>query len=251
MALSHQLYLQIDAVLKEAKDLDEKYANKFELTESEIEDRCSIVFECERKVTELFQQIQRARVNSHVKVMESQFTNEITSVTPSDGRSSKDLGLFVMITVNPEPTVTHQQLFSTVQRFLSRKFVKWAIYNIEQRSDVQGTYHGFHCHILFERQRRPTDVFKAVKDTFVSICPKVGPTGMPVSVKIKSRHSADEVVNYVHYMLGQKKDKAKKPKALNDVNMRKDFGYQPIYTLGHALPTCLSACLPPCLNGSV
>lgn len=143
-----------------------------------------------------------------------------------DGRRSKDMKTYIFLTINPPDQLPYQKLVEAVKDFTSLVVVKWSYYVFEQKGEVDGEYRRFHTHILFERDRRPSEVEKAIYRVFMPLVPD------RAKIKWWSQDDIKDIVNAYGYITGRKKSPEKKPSIDNDTNMRRDFGLKDIYIVG-------------------
>lgn len=145
-----------------------------------------------------------------------------------DGRKSNEMGDYVFLTINPPDYIPYTRLVNAVKSFTSLCVCKWSVYVFEQRSIDENDYRGFHSHILFQRDRKPKEVQKAIDRIFYE-------SGIvPDRNKMKhwARQTLDQVKGALVYMKGGKKDRDKLPKVENDTRMRSSYGLDPLYIVG-------------------
>lgn len=105
----------------------------------------------------------------------------------------------VLLTVNPKPGITFQQLHTSVLKFTKKKIIvnaEW-VYEIRKAPDQ-----GLHCHILLEYSGRPADFKRSSKKLFSDICQSSNPAILNV------RWVEDEdLQSKKDYLSGIKQDK--------------------------------------------
>lgn len=143
-----------------------------------------------------------------------------------DGRKSKEMKDYIFLTINPPNQLPYKKLIQAVEDFTSLVVVKWAHYVFEQRGTEEGEYRGFHTHILFQRDRRPSEVEKAIYRIFMPLVPD------RQKIKWWSQDKIEEIRNAYGYITGHKKSEDKQDATSNNINMRRDFGLDQIYTVG-------------------
>lgn len=142
-----------------------------------------------------------------------------------DGRKSKK-GDYCLLTINPPDTLPYDKLVRSVQQFYDLKVVLWAQYVFEQRGITPDDYHGFHTHILFERNDKPSEVEKAIERIFLPLVPD------KAKINIRWMPSKDDVKRSLLYMSGNKKDPSKAPMVDNNAHMRKAYHLEDVYVGG-------------------
>lgn len=185
--------------------------------------------EIQFKINQLFQLIQSSRQRALSQLVYNEVMKDNCQI---DARKSLEMKDYVMITFNPQSSIQPNEVYSATKRFMESYVVEYGLYCLEQRSAEPHVYHGFHSHMLFKRKEKPSRVHAEIDRLLRPYC------GTDLSVKIKSTHTPEEVVNFIRYMAGHKQDVSKLPKVTNDSNYRQDFGFEKIYTVREGFPTC-------------
>jgi len=109
---------------------------------------------------------------------------------------------YLLLTINPKPGVTFEQLDKVVKKLVKKKTIKHWEYVYEVRAEEQkGEYTGLHCHILLEYHDKPFNFKRGVKSTCKNIC------NVAVSSILNFKFIPMEHVPDKHnYLLGDKKD---------------------------------------------
>lgn len=210
----HLLYEKIDSLIKTQITLNLDTKNE------EVYDEFLTI---QNEINHLYDTIVKARDRAVSQICYNQL---MIKNAVKDGRRSRDMGRYIFLTINPPDDLPYQKLVNTVKNFTSLIFVKWAYYVFEQRGTESGHYPGFHTHILFERDRRPSEVEKAIYSTFTPLVPDLK------KINWWSKDEEKDIVNVFSYIKGKKDDPDKLPKCNNDIQMRQDFGLLPLYTVG-------------------
>lgn len=143
-----------------------------------------------------------------------------------DARRSDTMGEYIFLTINPPEHTPLTMLCQSLNQFTHLAVVKWAVYDIEQRGTDEGDYRGIHAHMLFQRDKRPSEVLKEMDRIFLSIVPDRS------KMKYITKNTIDEVKNILEYIQGNKKSPDKMIKVNNDVRMRKAYGLEQLYIVG-------------------
>lgn len=234
--MERAIYQRIDELLEEQFQLMCDYDWMYNCSEELVSSRQSSLLSVQRLINEQYDLLKNARSRAQSQIV---YNDRIKQSYAIDGRKSVDMLDYVMITLNPQPAILHKELMIAVRSFMSLCVVEYGCYNIEQRSDESGVYEGFHSHMCFKRARRPSEVLKEVYRLFDPL------VGSRKSIVIKSQSKAEDVTNYIGYMLGKKDDPLKLPKVEVDREMRATFGYDPVYFVGGTPPTCWASRLLP------
>lgn len=145
---------------------------------------------------------------------------------------------FVLLTVNPRPTVSLKELQKSMSKFLNKKWLKGYFYVYEVR---KADYSGLHCHILYQYNSRPYDMQKSVKTHFAKICDANNPNILNI------KFIPEDILNdKVAYLLGNKKDK-KQPGVIATVQYRTTNNISQYYDSSPLLP-CRATAKPPVIT---
>jgi len=141
----------------------------------------------------------------------------------SDRRRS-DSGTY-LITISPPPESQNQLFITAVHEFVNLAVVRRAMYVFEQRSAIEGEYHGIHCHILCDRNVKPSAFKKSLDNKFKKFFRET------FSKKQFNLENVEitERPKVIRYIRGEKNGGAKKNKALNDKNFRRDWNLEDLY----------------------
>lgn len=154
------------------------------------------------------------------------------------------IGKYCMLTINAAEGNAFKLFKDSVDPFFKQRTCKWAMWAYEQRSEVEGEYHGFHCHALFECADELT--MDKLKQRLIYRFLKTGICGSMSAIHRMFRDDLDRVIGYSHYMRGNKKLSSKQTKVSNDKNFRRDKGIKPYYTFGTVPgPLLVDPALPP------
>lgn len=126
---------------------------------------------------------------------------------------------FCMVTVNPRPGVTLEELQKKVAKYLTKKMITDYLYAYEVRN-AEG---GLHCHIIVKYQAKPYDFKRGTKNTFKTICDSN-------NSEILNFRWVEEVdlPSKVMYLQGHKQDK--KMKGVEETKLyREKNNLQPLY----------------------
>lgn len=126
---------------------------------------------------------------------------------------------FCMITVNPRPDTTLEQLQKKVEKFVSRKMILDYLYAYEVRNAAGG----LHCHIIVRYQSKPFDLKRGAKSTFKSICD----SNNPEILNFRWVEETD-LSSKVQYIQGRKQDKKMKGVKATEI-FRQENNLESIY----------------------
>lgn len=98
-------------------------------------------------------------------------------------------------------------------------------YNIEQRSEINDVYSGFHIHLLIDRPKKAPSHLK--RELFQTL---KGYLGNPKHIDIRYYNGCDVFREKLQYLQGIKNDDSKFAKTINDQLFRKKFQFQKIYS---------------------
>lgn len=131
---------------------------------------------------------------------------------------------WALITVNPKPEVTIENLKQSVEKFVNRTFAEVAIWAFEQRGEEVANIHGIHSHIFV---RRKADVAPARIKAFAT--KDFGNlVGNEKHIDIKYFTDADSI-NGINYVKGVKKSEEKVQKVTMDKLWRQTVGLEDYY----------------------
>ena len=131
------------------------------------------------------------------------------------------------LTVNPAPDITLKEFMKTIQKAVSKKWLKYCIYVIEQRGEKEEELgKGFHTHIIFNKGCKHCKVVQEMSNTFKKMC--------DVSnyhlFNLKSIGD-QEKIRKIEYITGIKADEAKHLKQQMDIIFRKRENLKSYYLI--------------------
>lgn len=135
---------------------------------------------------------------------------------------------YVFITINPSDVLIDeekvQRLTKKLNKCVSKKWINWWAYVIEQRSETSDEFSGLHAHMLIDRgEKVPFEVQREFKSTFREICDVDNPHCL------NFKYIPHEAIEQKwQYMLGNKKDE-KQSKVSIDLIFREKFKLEPYY----------------------
>lgn len=110
---------------------------------------------------------------------------------------------YYLVTVNPRPDVTFEQLDKVVKKIVKKKTIIHHAYVYEIRGQTDdGDYTGLHCHMLLYNTIKPYDFKKGIKSTVKHICDYNNP-----NILNFKNIEPDVVSQKYQYLLGDKTDK--------------------------------------------
>lgn len=189
--------------------------------EMENEDVFNEIMDREKRISEIHAMILDAKERCIKQRMYLQLMVN-PQLQLEDGRKTK--GDYLFITINPPDQLPHSQLISATEQFCSLKVVKGYTYVFEQRGQVIDDYHGFHTHILIERNDKPSATEKELMRIFTPLVPN------RPSINVRWLSSKDDVSKCLKYMSGQKDDPNKAPAVLNNTHMRTAYNLLAVYS---------------------
>lgn len=129
-------------------------------------------------------------------------------------------------TINFKADVNHEDIVSVMKDFCKKcKFIDTYMWSIEQRSEDSQMFHGFHVHILFQKDGNPpSKIQRAFKTKFFDKY-----VGTSCALDYKYVENPDKRIKYI---LGLKDDKEKDAKIAVDKIFRELYGYQRYYAEG-------------------
>ncbi len=128
-----------------------------------------------------------------------------------------------LVTVNPRPGTTLDDLQKYVKKFVGKKTIKRFFYVYEVR---KSDFSGLHWHCLVETTNKPYEFKIGTQNTFKNICDAKN------SHILNFKNLADTVLeDKVNYMKGAKKE-SKESGYLASVEFRKEYYLEPFYESG-------------------
>lgn len=131
---------------------------------------------------------------------------------------------FIFLTVNPKPSVNLLELKKAVEKCHTKKWIAEFAYAYEQRGIIPGEYPGIHVHSIIKyREKKLSEIKREIQNTFKNL---IG-NAKHCDIKVLITKFLPDKEKYIQ---GLKGDEEKFAKSLNDINMRKDYGLDRIYS---------------------
>lgn len=134
-------------------------------------------------------------------------------------KGSKGQSKIVWLTINPKPQISFSDFKKTVDKFLTRTFVRNVKYVYEQRGETEETMgKGFHVHILYDKDKcvSPSQMTTYIQNSFKHC------VGNLKSIDIKFYLTAIREEKE-QYLLGNKWNEDKSPKLAIDIKWRQSL----------------------------
>ena len=111
----------------------------------------------------------------------------------------------ILLTINPRPDVSLDELKKVVNKFLSKKSITHYIYCYEVRKETEeNVFQGLHVHILFTYTSRVNDIKNSAKRITKKICDSENPSILNI------KFIQDELIpEKIKYLRGEKKTSKK------------------------------------------
>lgn len=219
------IYKKIDELVQQQV----YYFNLGQNAENDINPYFDDIMTIQKQINKYLGYVNEAKDRAYKQVLYNQL---MVANATRDGRRSDDMKDYVFLTINPPDQLKYSKLVDAVYNFTHSVNIEWAVYVFEQRGKEEGDYHGFHTHILFKRNRKPSEVKKAIYRIFMPLVPDMA------KIKMWSKDNIVDVKNAYTYMLGQKKDENKQESIKNNFNMRQVYNLETIYIVGACPLTC-------------
>lgn len=217
-------------IAKRPSQDDENYFEYFQIIDK-LYEQWTIILNCKKEATK--------------QVMKTEMVRALFSKSTTKPKMLR----YVFVTVSPiDGIIGPIELLGRVNSFMRSPSVAFGLAVIEQRSDSETIpYHGYHCHLLFKRDRKPSQVEKALNDNFRDLC------GTDYHINIQSHREANLCYGRYDYMNGTKKKSGKDLKVQRDVTMREEFGIPHLIAYGDPTPLVriASAKVPLLLRSNV
>lgn len=146
-------------------------------------------------------------------------------------RSLKNIELnkeWYFLTINPRPDIKLQEFMKTIQKALSKVWITYYIFVIEQRGESEAELgKGFHTHIIFNKGIKHCKVVQEMANTFKKMCD----TSNYHLFNLKNIGD-EEKKRKIEYITGSKKDEEKHLKQQMDIIFRKKENLKSYYILG-------------------
>lgn len=139
---------------------------------------------------------------------------------------------YFFVTVNFEDCIITEwgaTIFRLIEKKLERVYIRDYMFCIEQRSEIQGEYRGYHTHILFRtsKHRKKSEI---IRDFYSSFKKYISD---PQKVDVK--HATGSHIPRIRYILGKKKDETKLKKVEIDQEFRQKYKLESFYTTNKEL----------------
>jgi len=129
---------------------------------------------------------------------------------------------YYFLTVNPPDSIPLAVFLKTIQKAMSKTWITYYEYVIEQRGETEDNIHGIHTHIIFNNGIKHCKVVSEMENTFKKILDFSSPY---IRNWFKLRNmDEEEMVRKTEYILGRKADPEKWKKQDNDIVMREKYG---------------------------
>lgn len=131
------------------------------------------------------------------------------------------------LTINPRPTITLEDFMKTIRKALSKKWITYFIFVIEQRGETEEELgKGIHTHIIFNKGIKHCKVIKEMGNSFKNMC------------DISNYHlfnisniGDEEKKRKIEYILGTKADCEKHKKQQMDIIFREKLKLKSHYII--------------------
>lgn len=135
------------------------------------------------------------------------------------------------LTVNPAPNKKLPDFLKTINKALSKKWISYFIYVIEQRGESEAELgKGFHTHIIFNKGIKHCKVVKEMANSFKNMC------------DVSNYHlfnlkniGDEEKLRKIEYITGQKADTEKHLKQQMDIIYRQKEKLKSYYIIEDAI----------------
>ena len=138
---------------------------------------------------------------------------------------------YYFLTVNPKPTVNLEEFHKLIQKAISKKWISYYLYVIEQRGETLDEIgKGIHTHIIFNKGIKHCKVIKEMSNTFKSVCDTSNYHLFNIS-----NIGDEEKKRKIEYITGTKADEEKHLKQSMDVIYRQQNGLKSYYISANIL----------------
>lgn len=175
---------------------------------------------------DLYDRVKRIENSTELRVGVNSLVKKHITQPKIDARLSKSEYLF--LTVNPDTQKVGVKDFENILKgYLKLCFIEHAIAVIEQRSvPTDDGYHGWHCHAVIKRKRKPSYVAKETDRYWRSY------VGNSNHIRIAYISDDEDLKRRVSYIIGMKKELHKQEKQLRDKEFVKQYSLQFPYIVG-------------------
>lgn len=127
---------------------------------------------------------------------------------------------YIYVTINPYPNILIEDLINVVKRIIKKAWIDGYTYVYEQRGEVEGDYHGLHCHMIIKKKysKQESAIYREIQNTCKHICDYHNKCCLNIQY-VKNEIEKDKIILYMDGI----KDVDKQPKCENDIRMR--FAY--------------------------
>lgn len=136
---------------------------------------------------------------------------------------------YYFLSVNPPDTIPLAVFLKAIQKAMSKNWLTYYEYVIEQRGETEDNIHGIHTHIIFNKGKKHSDVVREMQNPFKKILDFSSPY-IRNWFKLDNIDEA-EMVRKTGYILDRKADPAKWAKQDIDIIMRQKYGLQKSYKM--------------------
>lgn len=130
---------------------------------------------------------------------------------------------YYFLTINPRPDIDVQLFLKTILKALSKRWITYYEFVLEQRSDTED-FHGVHTHIIFNKGIKHCKVVLEMKNSFKHMCD----CSDFHYFNLKNIDN-DEMIRKTSYILDRKADPEKWPKQDMDILFRAKHNLQKSY----------------------
>lgn len=135
---------------------------------------------------------------------------------------------FYFLTINPDTSkVSLQTFLKTIEKAISKKWITYYIYVIEQRGEtLEEAGKGYHTHIIFNKGKKHSEVIREMSNSFKKMC------DVSNYHLFNLKRIGDEEKNRkIEYITGQKADEEKHLKQSIDKIFREKEKLKSYYIL--------------------
>jgi len=134
---------------------------------------------------------------------------------------------YYFLTVNPPDTITLAVFLKAIQKAMSKKWITYYEYVIEQRGETEDNIHGIHTHIIFNNGIKYCKVVTEMTNSFKNIL-DFGSPYIKNWFKLKNIDN-EEMIRKTSYILDRKAEPEKWLKQDIDIIFRQKYGLQKSY----------------------
>lgn len=181
-------------------------------------------------------QSMKSRLHNQIEIYldSEEFLNKNPVFKAEKERADKLITRYIFLTVNPEPSITLKTALQVINKCCAKIWMKNYLYVIEQRGikDGDNMGNGFHIHFIIDTEngKKRHETIRELKNTFKKIC-IVDKHNIFNIRNIKEK----DLMNFIKYITGKKKDEIKHEKQIADRKWRKDNNIEPLYGMGELM----------------